>query len=116
MRKVGILTLAWIFLSLTLQAQTGRISLNIEDPEHRKLQAITATLYRAKDTAVVKVELSDRDGKVSFQRLPMGTFTLTLSGTGFHSWSKSGISLTERQAELDLGAIQLKTVSKELRP
>ena len=114
MRKVGILTLAWIFLSLTLQAQTGRISLNIEDPEHRKLQAITATLYRAKDTAVVKVELSDRDGKVSFQRLPMGTFTLTLSGTGFHSWSKSGISLTERQAELDLGAIQLKTVSKEL--
>jgi iron complex outermembrane recepter protein len=114
MRKVGILTLAWIFLSLTLKAQTGRISLNIEDPEHRKLQAITATLYRAKDTAVVKVELSDRDGKVSFQRLPMGTFTLTLSGTGFQSWSRSGIGLTEGQSELDLGAIRLKTASKEL--
>ena len=114
MRKVGILTLAWIFLSLTLKAQTGRISLNIEDPELRKLQAITATLYRAKDTAVVKVELSDRDGKVSFQRLPMGTFTLTLSGTGFQSWSRSGIGLTEGQSELDLGAIRLKTASKEL--
>lgn len=114
MRKVGILTLAWIFLSLTLQAQTGRISLNIEDQEHRKLQAITATLYRAKDTAVVKVELSDRDGKVSFQRLPMGTFTLTLSGTGFQPWSKSGISLSDGQSELDLGAVQLKTASKEL--
>ena len=114
MRKVGILTLAWIFVSLALQAQTGRISLNIEDAEHRKLQAITATLYRAKDTAVVKVELSDRDGKVIFQRLPLGTFSLSVSGTGFQMWTKSGITISEGQADLDLGAIQLKTVSKEL--
>lgn len=114
MRKAWILTLAGILAGLVLHAQTGRIRLTVADTEQRNMQAVTATLHRAADSGVVKVELSDKEGRVEFQKLSQGKYWVSLSSTGFQLQATPQISLTSDAQEIDLGRIQMKAASKEL--
>lgn len=113
MRKAGI-TLALALFSLALKAQTGKISLSVEDTDRKKLPAVTATLLRAKDSGVVKVELSDKDGLVLFQRLQEGQYIVSLSSSGFNTAGTGPLEISANKQEIDLGAIRMKPASKEL--
>lgn len=114
MRKVGMLTLAWVLIGFTLKAQTGRIRLKVEDSENRKLAAVTATLLRTKDTGIVKVELSDGEGQVDFQKLTPGAYTVALTSTGFQPLQSPIVTISADQPVKDLGALQMQPASKNL--
>jgi hypothetical protein len=94
MRKVGMLTLVLALFSLATQAQTGKISLKVEDNEKKKLESVTATLLRAKDSGVVKTELSDKEGLVQFLRLNEGKYFIVLSSSGFAKTTTPAVDLT----------------------
>lgn len=113
MRKAGIITAVLAFFSLALKAQDGKISLSVEDGAKKRLPAVTATLQRAKDSGVVKVEISDKDGQVQFQRLADGQYFVTLTSTGFARAGAGPVEVKSGSSH-DLGTIQMKAAAKDL--
>lgn len=86
------LTAILCFLSIIVNAQnkTGKISGVITDANAQAIESATASLQRAKDSALVKVAVSDNYGLFEFDNLAEGEYFVTVTAVGFtRSRSKS---------------------------
>ncbi|HEX2684632.1 MAG TPA: outer membrane beta-barrel protein, partial [Ferruginibacter sp.] len=74
------------FLSIiaTAQNKTGKISGAITDADAQAVESATASLQRAKDSALVKVAVSDKYGLFGFDNLAEGDYFVTVSAVGFN--------------------------------
>jgi iron complex outermembrane receptor protein len=81
----GILCFLSIFA--TAQNKTGKISGVITDANAQAVESATASLQRAKDSALVKVAVSDKYGLFEFDNLAEGDYFVIVTAVGFN---KSG--------------------------
>src|ERR1044072_239099 len=74
------------FLSIiaTAQNKTGKISGVITDNDAQAVESATASLQRAKDSALVKVAVSDKYGLFEFDNLAEGDYFVTVTAVGFN--------------------------------
>lgn len=74
------------FLSIiaTAQNKTGKISGVITDADAQAVESATASLQRAKDSALVKVAVSDKYGLFEFDNLTEGDYFVTVTAVGFN--------------------------------
>ncbi|HEY8896993.1 MAG TPA: TonB-dependent receptor [Niastella sp.] len=74
------------FLSIvtTAQTKTGKITGVITDANAQAVESATASLQRAKDSALVKVAVSDNYGLFEFDNLAEGEYFVTVSAVGFN--------------------------------
>ncbi|MCS3796935.1 TonB-dependent receptor domain-containing protein [Niastella sp. OAS944] len=74
------------FLSIiaTAQNKTGKISGVITDADAQAVESATASLQRAKDSALVKVAVSDKYGLFEFDNLAEGEYFVTVTAVGFN--------------------------------
>ena len=81
------LILAFIFSVLTtcsaFSQSTGRVTGNIKDQVSKPLPSVTVSLLKAKDSALVKVAVSDKDGGYEFINIPEGKYFITATSVGF---------------------------------
>jgi iron complex outermembrane recepter protein len=86
MRKLFTLFVAAILCGFTVSAQ--KVSGKVKDPQGKALDKTTVSLLRAKDSSVVKLSVTDNEGKFSFQSEP-GQYLVSLSHVGyFPAYSK----------------------------
>lgn len=115
MRKAWNLTVVLLMAAMAGQAQTGRIIGRVEDPSQKPLEAITASLLRAKDSGLVKVELTDKTGSFTFNEVRSGSYLVMLTGSGYpKSYSKTVTNSIEK-TEHDLGQMVLAPQPKEMK-
>src|SRR5205814_2158910 len=80
MRKFGL------FLISFLVAASGfgqQISGNVKDQESKGLTGSTISLLNAKDSSVVKLALSNNEGRFSFNGIKAGRYLVSVSHIGF---------------------------------
>lgn len=65
MRKLSIILLSVLFITATASAQ--KISGVIKDQQGKGLEKTTVSLLRGKDSSVIKLSVTDGDGRFSFQ-------------------------------------------------
>lgn len=100
--------------TMAMKAQSGKLTLRVEDADQKKLESVTASLLRLKDSGLVKTELSDKEGQVIFLNLQNGSYFLVLSSSGFTKNSTGKIDITPEKQDHNLGTVRLSAQAKEL--
>jgi iron complex outermembrane receptor protein len=88
MTRLTVLTAFFLFLSKLLSAQPvdGNISGSaLDGGDQKNIDAATISLFKAKDSSLVKISLADKAGKYVFEHIPDGKYYLSATSTGHAS-------------------------------
>ncbi len=118
MTRSTLLTLLFLVISRFLVAQgtnEGSITGSITDGGDQKIiDAATVSLFKAKDSSLVKVNLTDKKGNFSFDHLAFGNYYLLATSTG-HLKTYSGLLQVNNSVPVSAGNLQLRNNVKTLR-
>ncbi len=116
MTRSTLLTLFLIIISKALFAQSslGTITGTITDGGDQKIiDAATVTLFKANDSSLVKINLTDKKGNFSFEQIPFGKYYLLATSTG-HLKTYSSTLEIKSDAPVSAGILQLTNNIKTL--
>ena len=111
----AIAVLIYSLFTMTGTAQNGPAGLSgtVNDQTQKPLEAATISLLNAKDSAVLKVAVSDKTGKFFFQTIPSGRYLISATAVD-HGKSYSPIFSYSEKSSLRLDPLVLTTSSKSL--
>jgi outer membrane receptor protein involved in Fe transport len=79
-----ILTAAFLsFVVSGFSQKAAKITGEVKDDMQKPFAGATVSLYRAKDTSLVKAAFSDKTGQYAFEAVPDGTYLVGVSSAGF---------------------------------
>lgn len=109
--------LAAAVIGMSSYAQTGgKITGSIKDGGNQKIiDAASVSLLQAKDSALVKVAVTDKDGNFSFDNLKEGNYLVLATSVGHSKTFSSKISITSNALLANAGVLQLVPAEKELK-
>src|SRR5687768_1320090 len=84
------------------QNKIGRISGVVKDAGGKTIEAATVSLVRVKDTSLVKVAVSNKNGEFEFDRIENGKYKVQASAVGFAKASSETIEVTELVPSIQL--------------
>jgi len=116
MKKSTFLTLLLSVFTAFAFAQTpfGSIKGTITDGGDQKIiDAATVSLFRSKDSSLVKINLTDKAGNFVFEQVPFGKYYLLATSTG-HLKSFSSIIDVKNSTVVSVGNLQLKESAKTM--
>ncbi|MFN8252604.1 MAG: TonB-dependent receptor [Ferruginibacter sp.] len=105
-------------IALCSQAQTnnpGSISGNIKDGGNQKIiDAASISLLNAKDSAVVKTAVADKEGKFIFENTRNGNYLLMATSIGHSKVYSAAFAISESTPFFNAGTLQLVPAEKSL--
>ncbi len=103
-----------LLLSLFItNVYAGSISGQLKNNDGAPVDFANVALYSTADSSLVKVEISDADGRFNLQNLEPGDYYIVASFIGFDDLRKDGVSLTVGQ-ELNLGELSFGVAAVKL--
>jgi iron complex outermembrane receptor protein len=113
------LTLTVFFLIfsklLTAQVQQGSISGTVADGGNQKIiDAATVSLFKAKDSLLYKISLTDKVGNFLFEQIPLGKYYILATSTG-HLQTYSPTLEINNSSIVSAGILQLTNNVKTLK-
>ncbi len=117
MNKLVLLSVL-LFASLKLlaqEAQTGRIAIRITDASGKPLPYASVAVRAAADSALIKGQMSDEDGKCLFEKMKTGKYYIEASQMGYTSVRSAAFQLTEAGKTVTVPALALPTAPKNLK-
>jgi hypothetical protein len=109
--KVSILITAFLLFMCNAFAQpTGSITGNISG----NIQGASVSLLRAKDSATVKLAVSDKTGGFSFEKIADGKYLVSVTAAGHRKSLSKIFELAPLQQVIRVPEITLNPLSKEL--
>jgi iron complex outermembrane receptor protein len=105
-----------LFLITNLQAQNsnGTVRGSVSDEENKKIDGASITLMRAKDSAVVKIAVSDRSGNYEFENIRSGDYVVSVTQIGFAGSRSEVFTLSETNPSFIVPSISLKRAEQAL--
>lgn len=100
-------------LAAIAQGGTAKITGKVGDAGQAAIQAATVTLLKAKDSAVVKMSVSDKAGKFEFENIQDGKYLLLVSAVG-HA-KKYTPSFAVAGNAVEVAPVALAAASKEMK-
>jgi iron complex outermembrane recepter protein len=98
MKKIILATMMMGFLAISAQVNAqSKINGNITDTKNKGLQAITISLLNAKDSSLVKADVSDAGGKYEIVTNKIGDFLLCFSAVGYEKKYSINYTLVDGQ-------------------
>ncbi len=109
--------LAVLAIGLSSFAQSGgKISGSIKDGGNQKIiDAASVSLLKAKDSALVKVAVADKDGNFSFENIKEGSYLVLATSIGHTKTYSSKINITVDALSASVGVLQLVPTQKDLK-
>ena len=112
--------LAVIAIGLSSFAQSassgGKISGSIKDGGNQKIiDAASVSLLRAKDSVLVKVAVTDKDGNFSFENIKEGSYLVLATSIGHTKTYSSKITIAPDALSANTGVLQLVPTQKDLK-
>jgi iron complex outermembrane recepter protein len=109
--------LAAIAIGMSSFAQTGgKISGSIKDGGNQKvIDAASVSLLKAKDSALVKVAVTDKDGNFSFENIKEGSYLVLATSIGHTKTYSPKINITADALTASAGVLQLIPTEKDLK-
>lgn len=111
-------TFTLLLLLFTCQialSQTGTINTRITDDKQKPLDGATVSLLNAKDSSLVKINISDKDGSVAFEAIKYGRYVLSVSNIGFKRAKSPVFVLDEAHNTVKLNNIALTAGASALK-
>jgi iron complex outermembrane recepter protein len=111
-----VFTICMVFFISTTSAQTnhGSISGKTDNEKKLPLEGTSVSLLRAKDSALVKIAITDKNGEFLFENLKKDTFLITASHIGMVKYKSAPIILTQDSFLISLPVIELTAKNSEL--
>ncbi|MGZ3854413.1 MAG: carboxypeptidase-like regulatory domain-containing protein, partial [Flavisolibacter sp.] len=75
--------LAFVFIGFAVQAQSSKITGTVSDEQGKPLPTATVSLFKSKDSSLVKLALSDRSGLYQFINIKDGNYFVAASSVGY---------------------------------
>jgi iron complex outermembrane receptor protein len=109
--------LAVLAIGLSSFAQTGgKISGSIKDGGNQKIiDAASVSLLRAKDSGLVKVAVTDKDGNFTFENIKDGSYLVLATSIGHTKTYSSKVRISAETPIANAGVLQLIPVEKDLK-
>ena len=117
MKKSTLITvlLSIFTVSAFAQTSTGTITGTITDGGDQKMiDAATISLFKEKDSSLVKINLADMAGNFVFEHVPSGKYYLLATSTG-HLKAYSAVIEMKNESNVSAGVLQLKDNVKTLK-
>src|SRR5689334_6705364 len=111
--KTSILSTCFLLFVTAAMAQTGTITGTILKNE-KPAEGATITLLRGKDSATVKLSAASKEGAFSFENIQYGKYLLSVTAVGSKKAWSSSIELSSTTSTVQVPAINLVSVSKDL--
>lgn len=101
MRKLVTLFTTVFFLTLGAFAQTtGKITGTVMDENGKTLPATTVSLLKAKDSSLVKLAVTDKNGRYDFINIHEGKYLLSFTSVGYEKKFSSHIDVAASDVEM----------------
>ncbi|ANE49462.1 outer membrane beta-barrel family protein [Flavisolibacter tropicus] len=114
MRVSFTIVLMLILLTSTAFAQSlGKISGEVNETGNKALNGVSVSLLKAKDSALVKVAVSDKSGHFEFDNIKEGQYLVTYTSVGFEKKATPVFELTSG-GNVQMPAVILQEASKGL--
>ncbi len=110
MRKMMTLLLAAMLMHFGSYAkQTGaNVKGTVNDDKGKPQAAATVMLQKAKDSALVKTDITDANGRYEFINMPAGSYFITITSVGFGKKTSDVITLADgKTTEMPVTVLQL---------
>jgi outer membrane receptor protein involved in Fe transport len=105
MRTIVSALFLCLLTSLSAWAQTGgRITGQVQEAGNKTISGVSASLYKVKDSALVKVAVTDKNGHYEFVGIKEGQYRIVLTSVGFERKSTAAFDLSEN------GTVQVPVV------
>jgi len=116
MRKLFTL-LTSLLLSAVIFSQTkiGKVSGIITDEAQKPVQSASVSLLRAKDSSLVKIAVTNKEGKYEFENINEGKFLLSVSSVGFQKKYGQSLEITAANSSFNAATISLSADAKSMQ-
>lgn len=114
--KTCLLTAILLILAIVGLAQTnGKISgIIIDGGDQKIIDAATISLLKAKDSSLVKLSLTDKEGHFSFENVKNGNYVIMASSVGHRKVYSSPVAIADG-SNVSVGTLQLITQTTTLQ-
>ncbi len=107
-----VLLLAVCFVTSAQETGRGKITIAIKSAGNSTMENVTTELFRAKDTALIKVALTGSDGIAIFENIVFGTYIIRATQMNYVvTWSAP---FTVNSSETEVAAVTLQAAAREL--
>lgn len=96
------------------QSRPGRVQGQVTEAAGKSVVAATINLLQAKDSSLVKMVITDKDGHYAIENLATGRYLLFATSTGYGKSSKLALEITPEHPLVTLETITLKTIAHDL--
>ena len=85
MKKIITILLIQSIIIIHGFAQTPQTSISgsVVDDKNKPVESATISLMKAEDSSVVKLSVTDKAGKFSFQNIPLGSYYINASAINY---------------------------------
>lgn len=97
------------------QISSGSISIKIADAAGNPLPYASVVIRKAADSALVKGQMSDDNGKCAFDKVAHGNYYMEVSQLGFTTKKSDAFTIDAAHQHIDLKTISLATAPKNLQ-
>ena len=97
------------------QTSRGKVSVIIMNEQQSALENSNVELLRSKDSGLVKIAITDKNGIAEFENIVFGNYLLRISMIGYDRQYSAGFSLSADQPLAELPKILLKQSSVEMK-
>ena len=114
-KSLLLLTIITFSLSSIAQITNGRLTGTVADETQKGIESATVSLLQAKDSALVKISVTDKAGAYSFENIARSKYILLITAVGHVKTYSDVFDLNEGNGSLTVKTINLNTESKELK-
>jgi hypothetical protein len=116
MRKLFTLLVCILFSAIVFsQNKIGKISGVITDESQKPLQSVSVSLLRAKDSSLVKIAVTNKEGKYEFENINEGKFLLAVSSVGFQKKFGQSLEITAANSSFNAATISLSADARSMQ-
>ena len=116
MKKFSLFVFGIAFCVLaSAQATRGRITVPIINEQQSPLENANVELLRAKDSGLVKVAITDKNGVAEFENIPFGNYIIGISLVGYDRSFSAPFILSAEQPALQLPKTSVRQSSVEMK-
>ena len=91
----------------------GTITLSVQNDQQNPLENVTVQLLKAKDSSLVKVAITDKNGSASFENIAYGSYLAKISMVNFSTKLTNVFTLSA--SDFQLGSIRLEKSDKQMQ-
>lgn len=114
MKKLLLVILTLWSCIANAQTTRGKISVTVVNDQQSAIENATVELLKTKDSSLVKVAITDKNGVAEFENISFGNYLVKASSAGSVLQLSSSFSLSSDQSHVTVPKIMLQPDAKQL--